>query len=238
MAGATNQWTATAAITGAGGWTAGVWAAAVGRYCHLRGAPGICLILQCKITKVVERPGVHYRGRHSPWISSDRDGSFLFGSTPARIFDLLSFSSHEPRSVNSRFDGSKRRKQGLCARTHRMHRYHLLERFLLLFLITGRSLLLLVLLCIGCWKCTIYCQSAKNDFRFTLRWYSILHCYCSSFDFICFDLLFSIFAYQEPLFFFLFSTKGGFSMCVSVTIYLSSKGGRCWGFESRGGGTD
>lgn len=58
---------------------------------------------------------MHYRGRHSPWISSDRDGSFLFGSTPARIFDLLFFSSHEPRSVNSRFDGSK---QGLCARTH------------------------------------------------------------------------------------------------------------------------
>lgn len=76
------------------------------------------MILQCKITKVVERPGVHYRGRHSPWISSDRDGSFLFGSTPARIFDLLFFSSHEPRSVNSRFDWSKRRKQGLCARTH------------------------------------------------------------------------------------------------------------------------
>lgn len=49
------------------------------------------MILQCKITKVVERPGVHYRGRHSPWISSDRDGSFLFGSTPARIFDLLFF---------------------------------------------------------------------------------------------------------------------------------------------------
>lgn len=76
------------------------------------------MILQCKITKVVERPGVHYRGRHSPWISSDRDGSFLIGSTPARIFCLLSFSSHEPRSVNSRFDWSKRRKQGLCASTH------------------------------------------------------------------------------------------------------------------------
>lgn len=30
----------------------------------------------------------------------------------------------------------------------------------------------------------------------------------------------SIFAYQEPLFFFLFSTKGGFSMCVSVTVPL------------------
>lgn len=88
-----------------------------------------------------------------------------------------------------------------------MHRYHLLERYLLLFLITGRSLLLLVLLCIGCWKCTIYCQSAKNDFRFTLRWYSIFHCYCSSFDFICFDLLFSIFAYQEPLFFFFCKEK-------------------------------
>lgn len=28
------------------------------------------------------------------------------------------FSSHEPRSVNSRFDWSKRRKQGLCERTH------------------------------------------------------------------------------------------------------------------------
>lgn len=78
MAGATNQGTATAAIAGAGGVTAGVCAAAaaVGRNCHLRCAPGICLILQCKITKVVERPGVHYRGRHSPWISSYRGGSF------------------------------------------------------------------------------------------------------------------------------------------------------------------
>lgn len=36
---------------------------------HLRCASGVCLILQCKITKVVERPGVHYRGRHSPGIS-------------------------------------------------------------------------------------------------------------------------------------------------------------------------
>lgn len=35
---------------------------------HLRCASGVCLILQCKITKVVERPGVHYRGRHSPGI--------------------------------------------------------------------------------------------------------------------------------------------------------------------------
>lgn len=115
MAGATNQWTATAAITGVGGGTAGILAAAVGRYCHLRGAPGICLILQCKISKVVERPGVHYRGRHSPWISSYRDGSFS-GSTPARIFfSCKKGRSHEPRSVNSRFDWSKRRKQGLCA---------------------------------------------------------------------------------------------------------------------------
>lgn len=76
MAIATNQWTATAAVAGAGGVTARVCAVAVCRYCHLRGAPGICLILQCKITKVVERPGVHYRGRHSPWISSYRGGSF------------------------------------------------------------------------------------------------------------------------------------------------------------------
>lgn len=71
MAVATNQGTATAAVAGAG-----VCAATVGRYCHLRCAPGICLILQCKISKVVERPGVHYRGRHSPWISSYRGGSF------------------------------------------------------------------------------------------------------------------------------------------------------------------
>lgn len=71
MAVATNQGTATAAVAGTG-----VCAATVGRYCHLRCAPGICLILQCKISKVVERPGVHYRGRHSPWISSYRGGSF------------------------------------------------------------------------------------------------------------------------------------------------------------------
>lgn len=57
-----------AGATGAGaGCIAAVAAAAV---CavrnHLRCASGVCLILQCKITKVVERPGVHYRGRHSP----------------------------------------------------------------------------------------------------------------------------------------------------------------------------
>lgn len=43
---------------------------------HLRCASGVCLILQCKITKVVERPGVHYRGRHSP-------GIFVRWSLPA-----------------------------------------------------------------------------------------------------------------------------------------------------------
>lgn len=78
MAGATNQWTATAAITGAGGGTVGV--CAVGRYCHLRGASGICLILQCKITKVVERPVVHYRGRHPPWISGYLETAQFFVS--------------------------------------------------------------------------------------------------------------------------------------------------------------
>lgn len=36
------------------------------------------MILECKITKVVERPGVHYRGRHSPWISGYLVGSFCF----------------------------------------------------------------------------------------------------------------------------------------------------------------
>lgn len=65
MAGATNQRTA----AGAGSIAGTVAAAAV---CavrnHLRCASGVCLILQCKITKVVERPGVHYRGRHSPGI--------------------------------------------------------------------------------------------------------------------------------------------------------------------------
>lgn len=71
MVGATNQRTATAAGATAGGITvaAGVCAVAVARYRHLRCAPGVCLILECKITKVVERPGVHYRGRHSPLIS-------------------------------------------------------------------------------------------------------------------------------------------------------------------------
>lgn len=195
------------------------------------------MILQCKITKVVERPGVHYRGRHSPWISSDRDGSFLFGSTPARIFDLLSFSSHEPRSVNSRFDWSKRRKQGLCARTH-----------------TGYTV-------ITCWSDFFYFSLSLVDHFYFLYCFvsgvenalSIANLQRTIFDSHCVGILFytaiallsisyasifSIFAYQEPLFFFLFSTKGGFSMCVSVTIYLSSKGGRCWGFESRGGGTD
>lgn len=78
MVGATNQRTATAAVAGAGGITvaAGVCAVVVGRYRHLRCAPGVCLILECKITKVVERPGVHYRGRHSPLISGYLAGSF------------------------------------------------------------------------------------------------------------------------------------------------------------------
>lgn len=131
MAGATNQGTATAAITGAGGAAAGVCAAAVCGYCHLRCAPGICLILQCKITKVVERPGVHYRGRHSPWISSDRCGCCrffsVFCSTPARIQNKKTV---EPRggSLNSRFGfflfSKRRRKRKDSVR--RKHRFHLL----------------------------------------------------------------------------------------------------------------
>lgn len=70
-----------AGATGAGaGCIAAVAAAAV---CavrnHLRCASGVCLILQCKITKVVERPGVHYRGRHSPGSSFVRSACrFLF----------------------------------------------------------------------------------------------------------------------------------------------------------------
>lgn len=87
MVGATNQRTATAAVAGAGGMTvaAGVGAVvAVGRYRHLRCAPGVCLILECKITKVVERPGVHYRGRHSPLISGYLAGSFCSTSALRR----------------------------------------------------------------------------------------------------------------------------------------------------------
>lgn len=49
---------------------------------HLRCASGVCLILQCKITKVVERPGVHYRGRHSP-------GIFVRWVLPAGSFPSL-----------------------------------------------------------------------------------------------------------------------------------------------------
>lgn len=77
MVGATNQRTAIAAVARAGGITvaAGV-CAVVGRYRHLCCAPGVCLILECKITKVVERPGVHYRGRHSPLLSGYLVGSF------------------------------------------------------------------------------------------------------------------------------------------------------------------
>lgn len=80
MVGATNQRTATTAVARAGSITvaAGV-CAVVGQYRHLRCAPGVCLILECKITKVVERPGVHYRGRHSPWISG-----YLVGSSFVR----------------------------------------------------------------------------------------------------------------------------------------------------------
>lgn len=63
MAGATHQGTA----AGAGRIAAAAVAVCAVRN-HLRCASGVCLILQCKITKVVERPGVHYRGRHSPGI--------------------------------------------------------------------------------------------------------------------------------------------------------------------------
>lgn len=59
---------------------------------HLRCASGVCLILQCKITKVVERPGVHYRGRHSPgifvrWVLPA--GSW-FSSTLTAVFCAIS----------------------------------------------------------------------------------------------------------------------------------------------------
>lgn len=69
-----------AGATGAG---AGSIAAAAAAVCavrnHLRCASGVCLILQCEITKVVERPGVHYRGRHSPGSSFVRSACrFLF----------------------------------------------------------------------------------------------------------------------------------------------------------------
>lgn len=50
------------------------------------------MILQCKITKVVERPGVHYRGRHSPgifvrWVLPA--GSW-FSSTLTAVFCAIS----------------------------------------------------------------------------------------------------------------------------------------------------
>lgn len=79
MVGATNQRTATAAVARTRSITvaAGV-CAVVGQYCHLRCASGVCLILECEITKVVERPGVHYRGRHSPWISGYLVGRLFF----------------------------------------------------------------------------------------------------------------------------------------------------------------
>lgn len=82
MVGATNQRTATAAVARAGTITARV-CAVVGQYRHLSCASGVCLILECKITKVVERPGVHYRGRHSPWISGYLVGSLCIFSTSA-----------------------------------------------------------------------------------------------------------------------------------------------------------
>lgn len=84
-----------AGATGAGaGCIAAVAAAAV---CavrnHLRCASGVCLILQCKITKVVERPGVHYRGRHSPGSSFVRSACrflFFFGSRTISSVDTAS----------------------------------------------------------------------------------------------------------------------------------------------------
>lgn len=49
--------------------------------------------LQCKITKVVERPGVHYRGRHSPGSSFVRSACrflFFFGSRRVSSVDAAS----------------------------------------------------------------------------------------------------------------------------------------------------
>lgn len=81
-----------AGATGAGaGCIAAVAAAAV---CavrnHLRCASGVCLILQCKITKVVERPGVHYRGRHSPGSSFVLPAGFCSSSGTISSVDAAS----------------------------------------------------------------------------------------------------------------------------------------------------
>lgn len=69
-----------AGATGVGRIAAGAAVCAVRN--HLRCASGVCLILQCKITKVVESPGVHYRGRHSP-------GSFVRSACRFLLFELF-----------------------------------------------------------------------------------------------------------------------------------------------------
>lgn len=72
-----------AGATGAGAGSIAAVAAVCAVRNHLRCASGVCLILQCKITKVVERPGVHYRGRHSP-------GSFVRSACRFLLFWLFS----------------------------------------------------------------------------------------------------------------------------------------------------
>lgn len=71
------------------------------------------MILQCKITKVVERPGVHYRGRHSPgifvrWVLPAGSA----GSFPSLTAVFCSISRFTER--NSSF---LRLNCSLCART-------------------------------------------------------------------------------------------------------------------------
>lgn len=87
----------------------------------------------------------------------------------------------------------------------RKHRFTCRTQFLLrlfFYLFTGRSLLFPNACCIAllsrCWKCTIYCQAAKNDFRFTLRWYNYNTAIALNFFFRFNASIFSsIFAYQN-----------------------------------------
>lgn len=99
---------AAVAVVMAGATRAGCIAAAAAAVCavgnHLRCASGVCLILQCKITKVVERPGVHYRGRHSPGIFvrwSLPAGSCVLFSPLTAVFCSISRFTERNWSVSS-----------------------------------------------------------------------------------------------------------------------------------------
>lgn len=127
----------------------------------------------------------------------------IFCSTPARIQMFIFCKggdiTNDGRSILASFCFSKRRKEGQEAPFHLS--YAISSPFFLFihWSITSFSKrLLCIALLSRCWKCTIYCQAAKNDFRFTLRWYNYNTAIALIFFFRFYASIFSsIFAYQN-----------------------------------------